>query len=161
MLAETGDSWFNCQKLKLPNGCRCRRRWRLILFLAPDPTPNPNPECHAASLVLSVLRRQQTSGPLSWPVMTARVLPAAQVPCSRGSTDRQVAMSASLPTGTRNAQPNPLASRCNARYEFQCQYGSIGWAVGATLGYSIGLGPKRLIASIGDGSFQVHVGDLH
>ncbi len=42
------------------------------------------------------------------------------------------------------------------RYEFQCQFGSIGWAVGATLGYSIGLGPKkRLIASIGDGSFQV------
>jgi TPP-dependent 2-oxoacid decarboxylase len=23
------------------------------------------------------------------------------------------------------------------RYEFQCQYGSIGWAVGATLGYSV------------------------
>ena len=21
VLAETGDSWFNCQKLKLPDGC--------------------------------------------------------------------------------------------------------------------------------------------
>lgn len=21
VLAETGDSWFNCQKLKLPTGC--------------------------------------------------------------------------------------------------------------------------------------------
>lgn len=36
------------------------------------------------------------------------------------------------------------------------QYGSIGWAVGAALGYSAALkGKKRLILSIGDGSFQV------
>ena len=36
------------------------------------------------------------------------------------------------------------------------QYGSIGWAVGATLGYSAAVeGKKRVIASIGDGSFQV------
>ena len=55
------------------------------------------------------------------------------------------------------------ALRCGgARYEFQCQFGSIGWAVGATLGYSIGLGPKkRLIASIGDGSFQVRTVPSH
>ena len=26
LLAETGDSWFNCQKLRLPDGCRCRSR---------------------------------------------------------------------------------------------------------------------------------------
>ena len=38
----------------------------------------------------------------------------------------------------------------------QMQYGSIGWAVGATLGVSQALrGKKRVIASIGDGSFQV------
>ena len=42
------------------------------------------------------------------------------------------------------------------RYEFQMQFGSIGWSVGATLGYSQALkGNKRVIASIGDGSFQV------
>ena len=42
------------------------------------------------------------------------------------------------------------------RYEFQMQYGSIGWSVGATLGYAQALkGKKRVIASIGDGSFQV------
>lgn len=36
------------------------------------------------------------------------------------------------------------------------QYGSIGWAVGALLGYAQALkGKKRVIASIGDGSFQV------
>ncbi|XP_024400201.1 pyruvate decarboxylase 2 isoform X2 [Physcomitrium patens] len=59
VLAETGDSWFNCQKLKLPAGCG---------------------------------------------------------------------------------------------YEFQMQYGSIGWSVGALLGYSQALkGIKRVIACIGDG----------
>lgn len=69
VLAETGDSWFNCQKLKLPTGCG---------------------------------------------------------------------------------------------YQFQCQYGSIGWSVGATLGYSIAeaLSGRRVIASIGDGSFQVTAQDV-
>jgi TPP-dependent trihydroxycyclohexane-1,2-dione (THcHDO) dehydratase len=63
VIAETGDSWFNCQKLKLPEGCT---------------------------------------------------------------------------------------------YEFQMQYGSIGWAVGATLGYAQGTNKeRRVIACIGDGSFQV------
>ncbi|XP_010553236.1 PREDICTED: pyruvate decarboxylase 2-like [Tarenaya hassleriana] len=62
VIAETGDSWFNCQKLKLPEGCG---------------------------------------------------------------------------------------------YEFQMQYGSIGWSVGATLGYAQAVPEKRVIACIGDGSFQV------
>ena len=45
---------------------------------------------------------------------------------------------------------------CAHRYEFQMQFGSIGWSVGATLGYAQALkGKKRVIASIGDGSFQV------
>ncbi|KAJ7556072.1 hypothetical protein O6H91_05G067500 [Diphasiastrum complanatum] len=66
VLAETGDSWFNCQKLKLPEGCG---------------------------------------------------------------------------------------------YEFQMQYGSIGWAVGALLGYAQAT-EKRVIACIGDGSFQVTVQDI-
>jgi len=36
------------------------------------------------------------------------------------------------------------------------QYGSIGWSVGALLGYAQALkGQKRVIACIGDGSFQV------
>jgi pyruvate decarboxylase len=63
VIAETGDSWFNCQKLKLPVGCG---------------------------------------------------------------------------------------------YEFQMQYGSIGWSVGATLGYAQGAKEKRVISCIGDGSFQVN-----
>ncbi|XP_028067331.1 pyruvate decarboxylase 1-like [Camellia sinensis] len=67
VIAETGDSWFNCQKLKLPKGCG---------------------------------------------------------------------------------------------YEFQMQYGSIGWAVGATLGYAQAARNKRVIACIGDGSFQVTAQDV-
>ncbi|KAF7067982.1 hypothetical protein CFC21_073787 [Triticum aestivum] len=62
VIAETGDSWFNCQKLKLPEGCG---------------------------------------------------------------------------------------------YECQLQYGSIGWSVGATLGYAQASKDKRVISLIGDGSFQV------
>ncbi|KAH7667574.1 pyruvate decarboxylase protein [Dioscorea alata] len=67
VIAETGDSWFNCQKLKLPPGCG---------------------------------------------------------------------------------------------YEFQMQYGSIGWSVGATLGYAQAAKDKRVIACIGDGSFQVTAQDV-
>jgi TPP-dependent 2-oxoacid decarboxylase len=43
-----------------------------------------------------------------------------------------------------------------AGYHFQMQYGSIGWSTGATLGVSIGAGAaKRVVALIGDGSFQL------
>ena len=60
---------------------------------------------------------------------------------------------------------HPLQISCNfllldemflcCRYEFQMQYGSIGWSVGATLGYAQAAKDKRVIACIGDGSFQV------
>lgn len=42
-------------------------------------------------------------------------------------------------------------------FEVQMRYGSIGWSVGATLGYSLGAAAdgKRLISMIGDGSFQM------
>lgn len=41
-------------------------------------------------------------------------------------------------------------------YEIQMQYGSIGWSVGATLGYALATQKKnRVIALIGDGSFQL------
>lgn len=43
-----------------------------------------------------------------------------------------------------------------AHYHMQMQYGSIGWAVGATLGIALALGDqRRVLALIGDGSFQV------
>ncbi|KAF5747635.1 Pyruvate decarboxylase isozyme 2 [Tripterygium wilfordii] len=40
------------------------------------------------------------------------------------------------------------------------QYGSIGWSVGATLGYAQAKPEKRVIACIGDGSFQVTAQDV-
>eukprot|EP00897_Mesotaenium_endlicherianum_P009183 jgi/Mesen1/8293/ME000045S07742 len=45
-------------------------------------------------------------------------------------------------------------------FEFQMQYGSIGWSVGATLGYAQAAKDKRVIACIGDGSFQVTAQDV-
>lgn len=41
------------------------------------------------------------------------------------------------------------------RFEVQLQYGSIGWSVGATLGYAVGCPKTRMLSLIGDGSFQV------
>lgn len=40
------------------------------------------------------------------------------------------------------------------------QHGSIGWSVGATLGYAQAVPEKREIACIGDGSFQVTAQDV-
>jgi TPP-dependent 2-oxoacid decarboxylase len=43
-----------------------------------------------------------------------------------------------------------------ARFEIEMQWGSIGWAVPAAFGYSLGLeADRRLVAAIGDGSFQL------
>lgn len=44
----------------------------------------------------------------------------------------------------------------DCRFEIQMQYGSIGWSVGAALGYQVAVqGQRRVIALIGDGSFQM------
>lgn len=47
-------------------------------------------------------------------------------------------------------------------FEVQMRYGSIGWSVGAALGYSLGAAAsgKRLVALIGDGSFQMTAQDV-
>jgi pyruvate decarboxylase len=43
-----------------------------------------------------------------------------------------------------------------ARFEIEMQWGSIGWAVPATFGYAMGLeDDRRVVAVIGDGSFQL------
>lgn len=57
-----------------------------------------------------------------------------------------------------NCQKLHLPKNCG--YEFQMQYGSIGWSVGATLGYAQAARDKRVIACIGDGSFQVTAQDV-
>ncbi|KAK6932656.1 Thiamine pyrophosphate enzyme, central domain [Dillenia turbinata] len=57
-----------------------------------------------------------------------------------------------------NCQKLRLPENCG--FEFQMQYGSIGWSVGATLGYAQAAKDKRVIACIGDGSFQVTAQDV-
>ena len=42
-----------------------------------------------------------------------------------------------------------------ARFEIEMQWGSIGWAVPATFGYAVGARDRRIVAMIGDGSFQL------
>jgi pyruvate decarboxylase len=42
-----------------------------------------------------------------------------------------------------------------ARFEIEMQWGSIGWSVPATFGYAVGASNRRIIALIGDGSFQL------
>ena len=42
-----------------------------------------------------------------------------------------------------------------ARFEIEMQWGSIGWAVPATFGYAVGSPGRRIVALIGDGSFQL------
>jgi indolepyruvate decarboxylase len=42
-----------------------------------------------------------------------------------------------------------------ARFEIEMQWGSIGWSVPAAFGYAVGARNRRVIAMIGDGSFQL------
>jgi pyruvate decarboxylase len=54
-----------------------------------------------------------------------------------------------------------LALPQGSAFEIQMQYGSIGWSVGATLGYQLAVQPsRRVIACIGDGSFQMTAQEL-
>ncbi|MCO5547557.1 hypothetical protein L7F22_001007 [Adiantum nelumboides] len=57
-----------------------------------------------------------------------------------------------------NCQKLQLPDGCG--YEFQMQYGSIGWSVGALLGYAQAMPERRVIGCIGDGSFQVTAQDV-
>jgi pyruvate decarboxylase len=57
-----------------------------------------------------------------------------------------------------NAMKLKLPVGCG--FEIQMQYGSIGWSVGATLGYSLGSDEKRVITFVGDGSFQLTAQEL-
>ena len=47
-----------------------------------------------------------------------------------------------------------------ARFEVEMQWGSIGWSVPATFGYAVGAPNRRIIAMIGDGSFQLTAQEL-
>ncbi|EFN55335.1 hypothetical protein CHLNCDRAFT_35601 [Chlorella variabilis] len=47
-----------------------------------------------------------------------------------------------------------------AGWEIQSQYASIGWSLGATLGYTLGAPTKRVVNIIGDGAFQMTAQEL-
>jgi pyruvate decarboxylase len=76
----------------------------------------------------------------------------------QGILSRHTAVIAETGDSWFNCQKLKLPDGCG--YEFQMQYGSIGWSVGATLGYAQGEPNKRVIACIGDGSFQVTAQDV-
>jgi indolepyruvate decarboxylase len=52
---------------------------------------------------------------------------------------------------------NGIAMRLpgGARFEIEMQWGSIGWSVPAAFGYAVGAFHRKIIALIGDGSFQL------
>ncbi|XP_039793058.1 pyruvate decarboxylase 3-like [Panicum virgatum] len=59
-----------------------------------------------------------------------------------------------------NCQKLRLPDGCGYACAPWLLYGSIGWSVGALLGYAQGATDKRVIACIGDGSFQVTAQDV-
>ncbi len=52
-----------------------------------------------------------------------------------------------------NSMRLKLPEHCG--FEIQIQYGSIGWSIGASLGYALGAPKQRVITLVGDGSFQM------
>ncbi|KAK6943471.1 Thiamine pyrophosphate enzyme, C-terminal TPP-binding [Dillenia turbinata] len=61
-----------------------------------------------------------------------------------------------LPEGMTDQRKTQIAMFYGkANLCLQMQYGSIGWSVGAALGYAQAAKDRRVIACIGDGSFQV------
>ncbi len=92
----------------------------------------------------------------------ASIRRGAKVPLSSGELRRQVQelLDADthlvVETGGSWFDGQKMSLPEGAVYHVQMQYGSIGWAAGATLGVSLAAGPKkRVVALIGDGSFQV------
>jgi pyruvate decarboxylase len=88
------------------------------------------------------------------PIRTRRLF--AQI---QGMLDANTTLIAETGDCWFNAMYMPLPQ--GADFEIQMQYGSIGWSVGAALGYQLGSPPaRRVIALIGDGSFQMTAQEL-
>jgi pyruvate decarboxylase len=86
----------------------------------------------------------------------------AEAPLSRAELWRQIEADLDAKTTllveTGDSWLNGIYTRLpgGARFEIEMQWGSIGWAVPASFGYAMGLEPdRRLVAAIGDGSFQL------
>jgi pyruvate decarboxylase len=86
----------------------------------------------------------------------------AESPLSRAELWRQIEADLDAKTTllveTGDSWLNGIYTRLpgGARFEIEMQWGSIGWSVPATFGYAMALEPdRRLVAAIGDGSFQL------
>ncbi|OBF47154.1 pyruvate decarboxylase [Mycobacterium sp. 852002-50816_SCH5313054-b] len=86
----------------------------------------------------------------------------ADAPLSRAELWRQIEAdldaTTTLLAETGDSWLNGIYTRLpgGARFEIEMQWGSIGWSVPAAFGYAMGLEPdRRLVAAIGDGSFQL------
>lgn len=55
---------------------------------------------------------------------------------------------------------NRLRLPGGAAHEIQMQYASIGWSVGATLGYALARPDRRVVTIVGDGAFQMTAQEL-
>jgi len=88
------------------------------------------------------------------PIRTRRLFAMIQ-----GMLDADTTLIAETGDSWFNAINLALPQGCN--FEIQMQYGSIGWSVGAALGYQLAVQPRRrVIACIGDGSFQMTAQEL-
>lgn len=76
----------------------------------------------------------------------------------QGMLDADTTLIAETGDSWFNAMNLKLPEGCT--FEIQMQYGSIGWSVGATLGYQLARPDRRVIACIGDGSFQMTAQEL-
>jgi TPP-dependent 2-oxoacid decarboxylase len=86
----------------------------------------------------------------------------AEAPLSRAELWRQIEADLDAKTTllveTGDSWLNGIYTRLpgGARFEIEMQWGSIGWSVPAAFGYAMALEPdRRLVAAIGDGSFQL------
>ncbi len=71
----------------------------------------------------------------------------------QGMLDANTTLIAETGDSWFNAMNLKLPEGCT--FEIQMQYGSIGWSVGAALGYQLARPERRVIACVGDGSFQM------
>ncbi|KAI5425613.1 hypothetical protein KIW84_031433 [Lathyrus oleraceus] len=178
VIAETGDSWFNCQKLKLPKGCGYEFQMQYgsigssvgetlgyaqavpekrVIACIGDGSFQVTAQDVSIMLCPSAVRCLDNLFSLVLEFKSVKYIFSIIADVLKLSHPFMQPM---FLTGDSwfNYQKLKLPEGCG--YEFQMQYGSIGWSVGATLGYAQAVPEKRVIACIGDGSFQVTAQDV-
>lgn len=114
--------------------------------LTPKLKPNPT-SLEIYNRVKTTTEPPISQGPKA-PLSTARLFARIQKMLTKDS-----AVIAETGDSWFNGNRLHLPKGCG--YEVQMQYGSIGWSVGALLGYATACPKKQVIGLIGDGSFQM------